>query len=339
MRIKKLFIAISLANSIISNAHAEDISILPTEDVYESHSFELADEGSDISISEGATWVDISFNKLNSLAGLSLPSSVQSLYTYNNRITTLSGFSPNSGIKTISLDNNRIDTLSGFVPPTTVTELSFRSNDIDESGLAGLTLNEGLEYLWLYDNLITNADTLTLPSTLKLLDLGFNKLSSLPANLPSGLTMLLLDNNPLDLSQQATLPEGLLELNLSSCKLSDLSGLQLPSTLQYLYLYNNNLSKEDIAALELPDSLLYMDLGGNSEITDLDGITIPPNASVYHDGLYIPIVYAEGKPINASFAADAKAGKKHKKGKKKKGKKSAADIEALSPSGIGKRSG
>ena len=116
-------------------------------------------------------------------------------------------------------------------------------------------------------------DLLSLPSTLHILDLGWNELTFLDVSiLPRGLIRLYLHENLLTELDLTKLPPALQILELKGNKLSRANLTQLPAGLKWLYLNRNELRELQLNVLPLAVEFINLKL---NHLHDVDFETLP----------------------------------------------------------------
>eukprot|EP00850_Spirogloea_muscicola_P012367 SM000079S22485 [mRNA] locus=s79:443204:445359:- [translate_table: standard] len=152
--------------------------------------------------------LDVSFNKLSSLAGLADgPACLEELYASNNAISKMEKLDHLSSLKLLELGSNKIRVMEGLQHLLGLTELWLGRNKIREanmfslSGLRKVSIQSNrltsmlgfeecrlLEELYLSHNGISKVEGLSTLSNLKILDISANQISKIE-NL-QGLTRL-----------------------------------------------------------------------------------------------------------------------------------------------------
>jgi len=228
-----------------------------------------------ITLNPGVKQLVLKFNQFTKVdASLAFYPALTLLDLSSNKLSSLPAkvFQAQAKLKVLRLSEN---SLSSLLPKTfaglqRLTHLSLRGNQLERLEVGVLSNLGHLTNLDLSNNQITELEESSLPSSVKVLELNSNRLSSLPKGLTDlpNLTHLSMGNNLLVQISFPPLPS-LQQLDLSSNQLVDIpSSLPLPS-LAWLNLARNRL--KTVPSLPLP-SLLSLSLSGNP-ITSL-----PPNS-------------------------------------------------------------
>jgi Leucine-rich repeat (LRR) protein len=208
--------------------------------------------------------LDLSDNKITSLAGVTFPASLTELDLALNKLTSLAGLNFNfTNMENLYLNGNEITSLAGVTFAGSIEELSLHQNKI--TTLAGVTFAGTIEKLWLDDNEITSLNGMTFPSSLEL-DLSGNKITSLAGvTLPSALEYLDLSFNKITSLAGVT-------FNFSHCHQQH--PIQVTGLYCQLWLHDNEITSFDGAKfLGRMDHLNLGNLNGEYGITSLAGAT------------------------------------------------------------------
>jgi Leucine-rich repeat (LRR) protein len=142
--------------------------------------------------------------------------------------------------------------------PRRCISVDFGQNKLAEDGLP-FEWPDHLEKIFLYDNLIVNADGIHWPTRLKHLDFYNNPLTSMPVPLSNSIEDLVLSRT--EIESVETLPESLKELHMSQTRLVRLPAI-MPQGLLKAILAENVLSFRGLPG-NWGISLQYLDLAHN----------------------------------------------------------------------------
>lgn len=196
--------------------------------------------------------VNVSGNRLESLAAGELPDSLKELNVSSNRLIELPENLPVS-LEVLDVGRNRLQDLPEELPPA-LKELNVQNNRLD--GLPE-ELPPALKKLNVRNNALISLPE-NLPASLEVLDAGYNRLEDLPFNLPAALKKLYVRNNSI-----FNLPEDLpVTLEVLDVQHNQLVGLPvyLPAFLKELNVRSNNLV---ILPNDLPAALEVLNVGNN----------------------------------------------------------------------------
>lgn len=161
-----------------------------------------------------------------------------------------------------------------------LTSISVDYSKLDS--LNGIQYAHNLEYLYAYNNQITNIDNLKDLSELGSLNLGYNKVSNISAlkNLNQLNQLELYSNEITSIDALANLLE-LQYLHLGSNKIADISALKDLNKLNQLYLYSNEITNIDALANLSELDNLSLDTNKITDISALKGLTKLNNLNLY----------------------------------------------------------
>jgi hypothetical protein len=193
--------------------------------------------------------LDLRYQKLTTLADLTIPSNITELLLDYNNLTSLQGLP--SGITKLSVNNNYNLTSLQYAPDS-ITELYADNCSITSSTPVPLNI----EYLSLNFNNLTNFSFVKNSTNLYTLSVNNNLISSFIdcppitflyisnnnltnlQNLPTSIVFFDISNNPLTTLEDFTTDHTVQTLNISNTRVTSLTGI--PPTCQFIYNYNNN---------------------------------------------------------------------------------------------------
>ncbi|KAG6958231.1 hypothetical protein JG688_00010598 [Phytophthora aleatoria] len=192
-------------------------------------------------------------NELETFAPADLDNDMEDLELASNFITDLSSFNFPRRLNYLDLSSNSISKLSSSTPWPESGELQtllLHGNSLSSVGVDTFTKLVALQSLSLSSTGISNLDDLMLPVSLRTLNATKNSFTSAStnfSNLPTALQYLDLSSNlltvfPTIVSALTTL----VELNLESNGIKQISGVTFASTLRRVYLGDNPLSTIEI---------------------------------------------------------------------------------------------
>ncbi|MBQ9267539.1 MAG: leucine-rich repeat domain-containing protein [Clostridia bacterium] len=240
------------------------------------------------------TELNLSNNRIVDISLLSNLKNLTKLEIYGNSITDLSAISKLTNLTYLDVSSNTLVDSDTFTPQTAITYaikdltslkyLNMAHNYIQYTN--GLTALVNLETLNLYDNGLKGIAGLSELTHLKWLNLGENNEKSnktiTSLNALKNLTKLEYfnfseNNTPEILDYLGDLKE-LVEINLESNKISDLSKLTQNTKLEKINLYNNNI--KDISSLYELANIKELVLQKNN-ITSLNGMLDDDNQLIW----------------------------------------------------------
>jgi hypothetical protein len=193
----------------------------------------------------------LSFNDIESLGGLDLSTTnIKTFITIDNKIESLNGLILNETLETILLSGNRLKTVEDFNFPSSL-KILYLSNNLLKS-FNGANLNPNLESLVISLNVFEHySDIKNLPIDLKSLQFASAFAGShdctglvLPESLERLVFAVTLKATQEDL-KTLVLPPNLRELILSRNRISSLDGLEFPASLRVLDLRHNPISPQE----------------------------------------------------------------------------------------------
>lgn len=197
---------------------------------------------------------------INSLAGISLLTNLQTLDVGGNTITDVGPLASMTGLKELGLQSNRIADLTPLSALTSLTRLDAWTNPV--SSLAPLKSLTNLEYLDVSDTGVSSLEPLTGLKRLISLDANFTTVSSLtPLRSAAGLLELQLwQARASDLTPLAGLTS-LRYLDVSANRVTGITTLSRLTRLETLNLEDNDVA--DATALAGLTRLYSLNLSGN----------------------------------------------------------------------------
>ncbi|GAL84448.1 leucine-rich repeat protein [Sporocytophaga myxococcoides] len=187
----------------------------------------------------------------------SFPATLKTIDLYSNSISLDEASALKhlpAGLESLSLGNQSVIQAVTVIPPL---PSNLKYLELTASNIAALpdSLPSGLTTLWLGSNKIQSANAALANSNVKILNLSYNKLTTI--TLPSRVTNLYLNNNALENIQVNTTIDSLKEINVSNNKLTNLP--TLPSALTSLNAENNLISNLGV----LPSNLVNLAVSKN----------------------------------------------------------------------------
>jgi hypothetical protein len=196
-------------------------------------------------------YIEFSFNNLSTLDGIDLSeTNLRRFDAIDNKIESLNGLILNETLETILLSGNRLKTVEDFNFPSSL-KILYLSNNLLKS-FNGANLNPNLESLVISLNVFEHySDIKNLPIDLKSLQFASAFAGSqdctglvLPESLERLVFAVTLKATQEDIKTLA-LPPHLRELILSRNRISSLDGLEFPVSLRVLDLRHNPISPQE----------------------------------------------------------------------------------------------
>ena len=214
------------------------------------------------------TILNLCFNKIVELRGLSNLTNLKKLYISDNKIVELKGLGNLTSLTHLEISDNKIAELKGLSKLTNLSILSISSNRIAE--LKGLDRLSNLTEFYIRSNQISELKGLDNLINLSLFSIGSNQISELKGldNLYN-LTNLYIDDN--DISELKGLGNliSLTHLDISDNKIAELKGLSKLTNLSILSIRSNKITE-----LKGLDNLINLNelYISNNQIAELKGL-------------------------------------------------------------------
>jgi Leucine-rich repeat (LRR) protein len=209
----------------------------------------------DLSSNTTLTYLDCGGNQIAKLNGVDKLVELQSLYVFSNLLDSLPDLSKLTKLQVLACENNKIKTINGLDKLSQLTQLDIGTNNLD--ALPDLSILSKLNYFSFQKNNLE-----VLPSFDKMTNLieliGFeNKIkNSLDFTQNPNLTKIDLSNNLISSFPKTTSNNTKLRtLKFASNKIDSLPNFSLFTTLDTVYVNDNQLTFEDVIPLALNKNL------------------------------------------------------------------------------------